>query len=449
MQKPPRPNAIFLDAERTKQDEFAPVPVAPPFQSFSGGFNSPFRETDALGRADYQVKGAHIFYRYSYYQSSLLAAAGQGFQVYDTKNITRSQVVGADFNSGTFTHALRFEYLKFGNQIVDETKGSNLPLAKLGLELFMNGSGLATGANFLAPQTTSQSNHQLKYDGTKTIHSHIIRYGVALNHIQGFTYAPPAAWVQTIVSGHISGIAGGSSQTFLSPAACGMSGIQDEPIASPASVWRVLKQAGLLSRWKTKPSRKGTGFEQPQQPHHHWHIDVSYINICATFYYLCSVLDGYSRGIVHWELRESMKEANIEVILERAKEKHPGAKPRIISDNGPQFIARDFKEFIRISGMTHVRTSPYYPQSNGKLERWHKSLKRECIREKTPLSLEDAKRLIQQFVDRYNHVRLHSAIGYVTPNDMLMGRRGAIHAARDRKLETARQRRSSRRQQAT
>jgi Integrase core domain/Transposase len=112
-----------------------------------------------------------------------------------------------------------------------------------------------------------------------------------------------------------------------------------------------------------------------------------------------------------------------------------------ISDNGPQFIARDFREFIRISGMTHVRASPYYPQSNGKLERWHKSLKRECIRERTPLSLEDAKRLIQDYVDRYNHVRLHSAIGYVTPNDMLMGRQAAIHAERDRKLEQARKQR--------
>ncbi len=110
-------------------------------------------------------------------------------------------------------------------------------------------------------------------------------------------------------------------------------------------------------------------------PHQHWHIDVSYINICGTFYYLCSVLDGYSRFIVHWDMRESMREADIEIILERAKEKYPEARPRIISDNGPQFIARDFKEFIRISGMTHVRTSPYYPQSNGKIERWHKSLK--------------------------------------------------------------------------
>ena len=110
---------------------------------------------------------------------------------------------------------------------------------------------------------------------------------------------------------------------------------------SPASVWRVLQQAGLLSRWKGKPSRKGTGFEQPLQPHQHWHIDVSYINLCGTFYYLCSVLDGYSRSIVHWDLRESMKEADIEVILEHAKEKYPEAKPRMISDNGPQFLARD------------------------------------------------------------------------------------------------------------
>jgi putative transposase len=86
------------------------------------------------------------------------------------------------------------------------------------------------------------------------------------------------------------------------------------------------------------------------------------------------VLDGYSRFIVHWDLRESMTEAAIEVILQRAQEKYPEAKPRIISDNGPQFIARDFKEFIRISGMTHVRTSPFYPQSNGQIERWHKSL---------------------------------------------------------------------------
>jgi putative transposase len=149
---------------------------------------------------------------------------------------------------------------------------------------------------------------------------------------------------------------------------------------------------------------------------------VSYINISGTFYYLCSILDGCSRYIVNWDLRESMTEADIEVILERAKELHPEARPRIISDNGPQFIAKDFKEFIRISGMTHVRTSPYYPQSNGKIERWHKSLKGECIRPRTPLSLDDARRLVEGYVEHYNNVRLNSAVGYITPKDMLAGR---------------------------
>ena len=219
----------------------------------------------------------------------------------------------------------------------------------------------------------------------------------------------------------------------------------DVVAVSPSSVWRVLRRAGLLSRWKHKPSRKGT--EQPPQPHQHWHIDVSYINVRGTFYYLCSVLDGYSRSIVHWDLRESMTEAEIEVILQRAREKYPEAKPPIISDNGPQFVARDFKEFIRIAGMTHVRTSPSYPQSNGKLERWHQSLKAECIRPFTPLTREDARRLIQTYVDHYNTMRLHSAIGYVTPHDMIAGRQAEIHAARDRKLEQARSQRQLRRQQ--
>ena len=100
-----------------------------------------------------------------------------------------------------------------------------------------------------------------------------------------------------------------------------------------------------------------------------------------------------------------------------AKEKYPEAKPRLISDNGPQFIARDLKQFVCLSGMDHVRTSPYYPQSNGKIERWHGTLKAEAVRPKTPLCLEDARRVVGTFVEEYNTTRLHSAIGYVTPHD--------------------------------
>ncbi len=91
--------------------------------------------------------------------------------------------------------------------------------------------------------------------------------------------------------------------------------------------------------------------------------------------------------------------------------------------------------------MTHVRTSPYYPQSNGKIERWHKSLKGECIRPGTPLLLDDARRLVEGYVEHYNNVRLNSAIGYITRKDMLAGRQRKIHAERDRKLEEARKQR--------
>jgi putative transposase len=141
-----------------------------------------------------------------------------------------------------------------------------------------------------------------------------------------------------------------------------------------------------------------------------------------------------------------MTEADVETILQRAAEKYPGVKPRIISDNGPQFIARDFKEFVRLMGMTHVRTSPYYPQSNGKLERWHGSLKGECIRPAAPASLEEARRLVAEYVEHYNHVRLNSAIGYITPADKLNGLAQIIFDERDCKLEEARLQRQQARQ---
>lgn len=221
----------------------------------------------------------------------------------------------------------------------------------------------------------------------------------------------------------------------------------DVVAVSPSSVYRVLAKAGLLQPWTATPSTKGTGFVQPLAPHEHWHTDVAYLNICGTFYYLCSVLDGCSRANVHWEIRESMRERDVELVLQKAKEKYPDATPRLISDNGPQFVARDFKQFVRISGMDHVRTSPYYPQSNGKIERWHGSLKAEAVRPKTPLNLDDARRVVGTFVEEYNTKRLHSAIGYVTPHDRLAGRHVQIWEDRDRKLEAARARRAAAREE--
>ncbi|MFO0904514.1 MAG: integrase core domain-containing protein [Pirellulales bacterium] len=102
--------------------------------------------------------------------------------------------------------------------------------------------------------------------------------------------------------------------------------------------------------------------------------------------------------------------------------------------------------YVADATLTHVRTSPYYPQSNGKIERWHKTLKSDCIRTLVPASLDDARRLVTDFVHQYNRVRLHSAIGYVTPHDKLLGRDKQIHEARDRKLAEARERRRCQRQ---
>lgn len=207
---------------------------------------------------------------------------------------------------------------------------------------------------------------------------------------------------------------------------------------SPTSVCRVLSAAGRLDRWTRTPSKKGTGFEQPTQAHAYWHIDFTYVNIAGTFYYLCAILDGWSRYLVHWELRDSMTTRDVTTIVQRANERFPDARPRIISDNGPQFIARDFRDFIRLSGMTHVRTTPYYPQSNGKLERWNQTLKVTTIRAEAPTSLEAARRHVTAFVTQYNTQRLYSAIGYITPADRLAGRSEQIWATRDARLEAAR-----------
>lgn len=222
----------------------------------------------------------------------------------------------------------------------------------------------------------------------------------------------------------------------------------DVVAVSPSSVYRVLKKAGFLQRWAPEPTQKGSGFVQPLKPHEHWHIDISYLNICGTFYYLCSILDGCSRYIIHWEIRESMTEADVEVVIQRARERYPDARPRIISDNGPQFIAKDFKEFVRVAGMKHVRTSPYYPQSNGKIERWHHTLKSECIRPGVLLSLADARTVVGRYICHYNTVRLNSALGYIAPLAKLEGRDAQIFVERDRKLETARETRKAKRQQS-
>jgi transposase InsO family protein len=223
----------------------------------------------------------------------------------------------------------------------------------------------------------------------------------------------------------------------------------DVAAVAPSTTYRVLKGAGLIGRAGGKSSKKGTGFVQPLAPHEHWHVDFSYLNIGGVFYFLCAVLDGCSRLIVAWDIRPTMREIDSEIVLQKAREAFPEAKPRIITDQGSQFKSREFKSFIAQWQASHVMTSPYYPQSNGKLERFHQTLKDQAIRPLTPLDVEDAKRITGGFIDYYNTTRLHSAIGFIAPKDRLEGRHQQIHATRDKKLEDARQRRKIARQKLT
>jgi hypothetical protein len=119
----------FIDGERTFQHEQAPVIVAAPFQQYSGSFSSPFHENNLLAKMDYQLtRAVRAFYRLSYFQNSFSANGGLGFSVYDGKNITRTHVAGVDFGTGSFSHSIRFGYLKYENHIANATTGSSLPL---------------------------------------------------------------------------------------------------------------------------------------------------------------------------------------------------------------------------------------------------------------------------------------------------------------------------------
>jgi hypothetical protein len=209
---------FFADGERTLQHLQAPVLESFPFTAYSGFFPAPFIDDELLGRLDYQLtKTARLFGRFSYFKNSTDATFfPTSFQVYNNRDVTRNVVAGADFNTGSFTHTIRFSYLKFQNQIVDGTRGTGLPFANFPVSI--NIGSFTVGPNLLAPQTTPQSDHQLKYDGSKAIGKHILRFGASWNHIQG---GGQAAFYGTSANVFGSGVNAGCSLTpSLNTAGC-------------------------------------------------------------------------------------------------------------------------------------------------------------------------------------------------------------------------------------
>ena len=197
---------FFLDVEHTNQNLLAPIVPAAPFDVFTGNTATPFRETDYDARLDWQFwKNVHMFYRFSYFDSLAVATGGTiGYQPFEDKNYTRTNVVGADFTTkGGYTHSFRFEYLKFINNLGDTVLGSNLPFANFPVSLNFASFGFLTGPNFLAPQQTFQTDRQIKYDGSKLLGAHILRYGASYNRLRGgglFSFSAITANVSPIGS---------------------------------------------------------------------------------------------------------------------------------------------------------------------------------------------------------------------------------------------------------
>lgn len=218
---------------------------------------------------------------------------------------------------------------------------------------------------------------------------------------------------------------------------------EDIVAVSPSTVYRILKKAGLLNKWnRVKISKKGEGFTQPNKPHKHWHVDIKYVNFRGSFLFLISVIDGYSRYIVNHELRKNMEEYDVELIIQKALEKYPGVSPRVISDNGSQFISKDFSSFIKQVGLQHIKTSIAYPQSNGKIERFHRSISEEHIRKSSYINITDARKQISEYIEYYNTKRLHSSLFYLTPEDVLLDKTDEKLSVRQAKLDEARKRRA-------
>ena len=195
-------------------------------------------------------------------------------------------------------------------------------------------------------------------------------------------------------------------------------------VVRPSSVLRILQEEKLIGRWRQpRGSAHKKGFTQPERPHEQWHTDIAYLNILGSQYFLISVLDGFSRSIIYHDVRLRMETDDVEIVLQRALETLPAGTPppRIISDNGSQYVSAQFKSWLRHSGCAHSRARVRHPQSNGKIERWHKTIKNECVRRTALGDLAEARGVIERYVHRYNNERLHSAIGYLTPAEALAG----------------------------
>ena len=201
---------------------------------------------------------------------------------------------------------------------------------------------------------------------------------------------------------------------------------------SEASVYRLLRREGLVRRLEAVDPAGKEYTHKATRPHQLWATDASYFRVAGWgYYYLVTVLDDFSRFILAWELKVDMTTASFIDVVQKAvdvtgmTEVPIECRTRLLSDNGPGYVSRAFQEYLKLVGIRHILAAPFHPQTNGKLERYHQTLKRGVnqVPYDVPADLEAA---IGKFVSYYNHDRYHKALADVTPADMLAGRRDEI-----------------------
>ena len=214
---------------------------------------------------------------------------------------------------------------------------------------------------------------------------------------------------------------------------------------SEASVYRLLRREGLIRRLALPDAASDEYRHKTKKPHQLWATDASYFRVSGWgYYYMVTVMDDYSRFILSWRLQVDMTSPSLIEVVQDAVDStgmtdvRVEDRTRLLSDNGSGYISRAFQEYVQLVGIRHIFAAPYHPQTNGKLERYHQTLKRSVnqVLYDVPRDLQCA---ISEFVNFYNFRRYHKALKDITPSDMLAGRRDEIlgrrREAKDRSLQ--------------
>ena len=222
----------------------------------------------------------------------------------------------------------------------------------------------------------------------------------------------------------------------------------DEAVAfvGESTVYRVLSEADLLSRWKRSTASTGEYHFRPNGPNQQWHTDVMYVWVAARFYFLLSFVDAYSRYIVHHKLLVSLNGQSVATELQAVLEQASGDKPRIVHDHGGEFVNRDVTAVIKAHNLIDIKTKPRHPESNGIVERFNGTVRDESNNEYGDNYLQ-AEAIIATLMHHYNEERLHAALGYMTPATWHRGQPDAVRDERARRIAAARTHRKTTNQQ--